>query len=192
MIKYNSYGNTVSILHGLKGLDVLANLNIVLVEPQIPQNTGNIARTCAATGAALHIVNPTGFTVTDAKLKRAGLDYWNLLNITYYEGLSDFFKRTDGIYYYLTTKGQNIYSDISYPDNAYIIFGREDAGLPEELLVQNPGNCLRIPMLSEARSLNLSNAVAVCVYEVIRQWGFPALQAQGMLTKFDWTSSTSS
>ncbi len=157
-----------------------------MVEPQIPQNTGNIARTCAATGAALHIVRPCGFTVTDAKLKRAGLDYWHLLNITYYDDLEDFFHKTAGTYYYLTTKGKQLYSEISFPDNAYIVFGREDAGLPEELLVENPDTCLRIPMISSARSLNLSNAVAVCCYEALRQWGYPALQSQGSLTKFDW------
>lgn len=162
---------------------LLPKLNIVLVEPQIPQNTGNIARTCAATGAALHIVKPMGFTVTDAKLKRAGLDYWHLLDITYYESLDDFFNKKTGQYYYLTTKGTNVYSDITYPDNSYIIFGREDAGLPEELLAQSPEKCLRIPMISEARSLNLSNSVAVCCYEVLRQWGYPELESKGKLKR---------
>lgn len=162
----------------------MPKINIVLVEPQIPQNTGNIARTCAATGASLHIVKPMGFTVTDAKLKRAGLDYWHLLEIMYYENLDDFFEKNQGSSYFLTTKGKNIYSDISYPDNSYIIFGREDAGLPEELLAQNPEACLRIPMISDARSLNLSNSVAICCYEVLRQWGYPYLKTQGRLTKF--------
>lgn len=167
----------------------MPTLNIVLVEPQIPQNTGNIARTCAATGAALHIVKPMGFAVNDAKLKRAGLDYWHLLNITYYENLDDFFARNTGRFYFLTTKGRKIYSDASYPDGAFIIFGREDAGLPEELLVEYPESSLRIPMICDARSLNLSNSVAICCYEVLRQWGFPALSSQGNLTKLNWQDS---
>ncbi len=165
----------------------MSKLNIVLVEPQIPQNTGNIARTCAATGAALHLVKPMGFTVDDKKLKRAGLDYWYLLDITYYESLSDFFeKNKSGKFFYFTTKGQHIYSDVSFPENAYIVFGREDAGLPEELLKSNPDTCLRMPMIGDARSLNLSNTVAIAAYEVLRQWGFPELLCQGQLTKYNW------
>ena len=162
-------------------------LNIVLVEPQIPQNTGNIARTCAATGARLHLVEPMGFKVDNAKLKRAGLDYWYLLDITYYDGLEDFYsKHPDGNFFYLTTKGTHIYSDVSFPDNTYLFFGREDAGLPEELLKANPDTSLRVPMISDARSLNLSNTVALTVYEVLRQWGFPDMLCEGKLTKFDW------
>ncbi len=161
-------------------------LNIVLVEPQIPQNTGNIARTCAVTGAKLHIVKPMGFTVDDKKLKRAGLDYWHYLDITYYDNLDDFFSKNDGDFFYFTTKGQHRYSDIEYKDNSYLIFGREDAGLPEELLVKNPDTCVRIPMRSDIRSLNLSNSVAIGVYEVLRQWDFPELQNSGELTKFHW------
>lgn len=162
------------------------SLNIVLVEPQIPQNTGNIARTCAATGASLHLVHPMGFTVTDAKLKRAGLDYWHLLDITYYDGLQDFFSRTPGPYFFFTTKGTTAYSDITYPQSAWLLFGREDAGLPEDLLVKHPDNCLRLPMVNDARSLNLSNTVAVAAYEVLRQWGFPTLSAHGNLTQYKW------
>lgn len=162
-------------------------LNIVLVEPQIPQNTGNIARTCAATGAKLHIVRPMGFAIDDKKLKRAGLDYWHLLDITYYDSLDDFFARNpDGAFSYFTTKGTRRYSDLRYPDNAYIVFGREDAGLPEELLARHPNDCVRLPMVEGARSLNLSNTVAVAVYEVLRQWDFPALQNKGRLTKYVW------
>lgn len=163
-------------------------LNIVLVEPQIPQNTGNIARTCAATGARLHIVKPMGFTVDDKKLKRAGLDYWPLLDITYYENLEDFFQKNRGAFFYFTTKGKQIYADVPYPDNSYLVFGREDAGLPEELLYQNPERCVRLPMIANehARSLNLSNTVAIAAYEVLRQWGFPALKTEGQLTKFSW------
>ncbi|MBM6915810.1 tRNA (uridine(34)/cytosine(34)/5-carboxymethylaminomethyluridine(34)-2'-O)-methyltransferase TrmL [Gemmiger sp. An120] len=164
----------------------MPQLNIVLVEPQIPQNTGNIARTCAATGARLHLVGPMGFTVDDRKLKRAGLDYWHLLDITYYEGLDDFFARNSGPFYYFTTKAKNRYTDVVYPDGAYLVFGREDAGLPESLLVKNPASCVRLPMRGEARSLNLSNTVAVGVYEALRQWDFPALQNAGRLREYDW------
>ena len=167
-------------------------LNIVLVEPQIPQNTGNIARTCAATGARLHLVEPMGFRVDDAKLKRAGLDYWHLLDITYYENLSDFFKKNSGgEFFYFSTKATKIYSQIEYPDNCYLVFGKVTAGLPEELLFKNPDRCVRLPMIndSSARSLNLSNSVAVGAYEVLRQWGFPKLLTKGRLTKFDWNDS---
>ena len=167
-------------------------LNIVLVEPEIPQNTGNIARTCAATGARLHLVEPMGFTPDDKKLKRAGLDYWNLLDITYYSSLSDFFeKNTDGSFYYFTTKALRPHSDIQYPDNAYLVFGKETAGLPESLLYANPERCVRLPMRGEARSLNLSNAVAVGVYEALRQWCYPELQNQGRLREYDWNQSAS-
>ncbi len=162
------------------------NLNIVLVEPQIPQNTGNISRTCAVTGARLHLVRPLGFEVTDKNLKRAGLDYWNELDITYYDGLEDFFSKNSGNFFYFTTKGKNTYSDVSFPDNCYLIFGREDAGLPESLLVENPDTCLRIPMRPRLRSLNLSNSVAIAVYEVLRQWEFPDLANEGKLTQYDW------
>lgn len=160
-------------------------LNIVLVEPQIPQNTGNIARTCAATGARLHIVKPMGFEIDDKKLKRAGLDYWYLLDITYYDSLADFFSKNEGgEFFYFTTKGKNIYSDVRYPDNSYIVFGREDAGLDEALLHDNPDRCVRLPMIPEARSLNLSNTVAIGTYEVLRQWGYPELLTKGKLTKY--------
>lgn len=165
----------------------MSKLNIVLVSPQIPQNTGNIARTCAATGASLHLVKPMGFTVDDKKLKRAGLDYWHLLDITYYDSLNDFFAKNEGgSFFYFTTKGQHRYTDIKYPENCYILFGREDAGLPEELLKDNPDTAVRMPMRSQARSLNLSNTVAIAVYEILRQWDFPDLLCEGELTKFEW------
>lgn len=162
----------------------MPQLNIVLVEPEIPQNTGNISRTCAATGARLHLVGPMGFAITDKKLKRAGLDYWHLLDITYYESLSAFFEKNTGPFYYFSTKAQRVYSDMVYPDGAYLVFGKETAGLPEELLRDNPETSVRLPMLDDdaARSLNLSNTVAVGVYEVLRQWGFPALRTKGHLT----------
>lgn len=162
-------------------------LNIVLVEPEIPQNTGNIARTCAATGARLHIVEPMGFKPDDKQLKRAGLDYWHLLDITYYKNLDDFFeKNRGGDYYFFTTKGRTVYSDVQYPDNAYIFFGKETKGLPEELLLKHPETSVRVPMVGEARSLNLSNTVALATYEVLRQWGFPELKNKGELHKYDW------
>lgn len=164
-------------------------LNIVLVSPQIPQNTGNIARTCAVTGARLHLVRPLGFEITDSKLKRAGLDYWDKLDITYYDSLDDFLSRADGQMFLFTTKGRNIHSDAHYPDNAYLVFGREDAGLPEELLVKHPDDCVRIPMRPTLRSLNLSNSVAIAAYEVLRQWGYPELETKGELTRFSWDES---
>ncbi len=161
--------------------------NIVLVEPEIPQNTGNIARTCAATGAQLHIVKPMGFAIDDKKLKRAGLDYWHLLGVTYYENLEDFFEKTKGgRYFYSTTKAQNTYADVEFADNDYILFGKETKGLPEQLLYENPERCIRIPMISEARSLNLSNAVAIVIYEALRQTGFEKLKEIGELTQFTW------
>ncbi len=162
-------------------------INLVLVEPEIPQNTGNIARTCAATGCKLHIVKPMGFTIDDKKLKRAGLDYWHLLGIQYYENLDDFFeKNKGGRFFYSTTKGINTYSEVSYKDDDFILFGKETKGLPEELLVQNKESCIRIPMIDEARSLNLSNAVAIVAYEALRQTGFQQLKQEGQLTKFEW------
>lgn len=158
------------------------SLNLVLVEPQIPQNTGNIARTCAVTGARLHLVHPLGFTITDTKLKRAGLDYWDKLDITHYDSLDDFFTRTDGPYFFFTTKGTHTHSAQTYPDGAFLVFGREDAGLPEPLLAQHPDACVRIPMRSTLRSLNLSNSVAVAAFEVLRQWDYPDLSREGFLT----------
>lgn len=168
----------------------MKQLNIVLVEPQIPQNTGNIARTCAATGARLHLVKPFGFTIDDKKLKRAGLDYWHLLDINYYESLQEFFEQNQGPFYYFTTKGRQVYSDVTYPDQAYLVFGREDAGLDEGLLYQNPDTAVRVPMIDQARSLNLSNTVALAAYEVLRQWDFQELLVCGKLTKFEWTNGS--
>ena len=161
-------------------------LNIVLFEPQIPQNTGNIARTCAATKARLHLVKPMGFEIDDKKLKRAGLDYWHLLDITYYENTAEFFeKNKGGKMYFFTTKGKNLYCEADYEDNCFLIFGREDAGIDEEILHNNPDTCVRLPMNKEARSLNLSNTVAIATYEVLRQWNFPELKFKGQLTKYN-------
>lgn len=157
-------------------------LNIVLLEPEIPQNTGNIARTCAATGAALHLIKPMGFTVTDAKLKRAGLDYWDKLDITYYENIDDFYTRTaGGEYFYFSTKAPRCYTEIAYPNPCYLIFGKESAGIPEEILKRNLERCVRIPMRESLRSLNLSNSAAIAVYEVLRQRNFADLEEQGFL-----------
>ena len=164
----------------------MPKINIVMVEPEIPQNTGNVARPCAATGARLHIVKPMGFNIDDKKLKRAGLDYWHYLDITYYDGLEDFFSKNDGAFFYFTTKGRKAHSEVSYPDNCYLLFGKETKGLPEELLIKNPERCVRIPMQGEIRSLNLSNSVAIAVYEVLRQWDYPQLSNFGQLHNYKW------
>jgi len=167
--------------------DFMAKINIVMVEPEIPQNTGNVARTCAATGARLHLVKPMGFTPDDKKLKHAGLDYWKYLDITYYENLADFFeKNKGGNFFYFTTKGRQTHSEPCYPDNCYLLFGKESKGLPEELLLQNPDTCVRIPMQGKIRSLNLSNSVAIAVYEVLRQWDYPELENFGQLHNYKW------
>lgn len=165
----------------------MPHIHIVLHEPEIPQNTGNIARTCAATGASLHLIRPMGFTVDDKKLKRAGLDYWDKLDITYYDGLEDFNeKHPNAAVYYFTTKGRHLYTEVTYPDEVYIMFGKESAGLPEDLLFANPETAVRIPMRPNLRSLNLSNAVAVAVFEILRQQDFAGLTETGELTRFDW------
>lgn len=163
------------------------SLNIVLIEPEIPQNTGNIARTCAATGAMLHLVGPMGFQITDKQMKRAGLDYWDKLDISYYDSTEEFFeKNAGGKFYFFTTKGEIAHSDMKYENNAFLVFGKETKGLPEELLKENHDTCVRLPMRGIIRSLNLSNAVCVGTYEVLRQWGYPQLSQRGKLTKYDW------
>ena len=165
----------------------MPQLNLVLVEPRIPQNTGNIARTCAATGARLHLVEPLGFSIDSAKLRRAGLDYWDYQDITRYPSLEDFLDRTRGEeLFFFTTKGRQVHSQARYPDPAWLVFGREDAGLPEELLLRRPDRCLRLPMRPGLRSLNLSNTVAVAAYEVLRQWDYPELQNAGRLHQYRW------
>ena len=168
----------------------MKKINIVLHEPEIPQNTGNIARTCAATGASLHIIKPMGFTIDDKKLKRAGLDYWDKLDITYYNNLEDFFARNpQAMPFYFTTKAPRAYTEVAYPENVYIRFGKESRGLPEELLFANREQCVRIPMRDTLRSLNLSNSVAIAVYEILRQDDFSGLRQDGMLTRFDWSDA---
>lgn len=165
----------------------MSNINIVLIEPEIPQNTGNIARTCAATGASLHLVEPMGFKVDDRKLKRAGLDYWHELDITYYKDIKDFFERNKGEeFYYFTTKAPQCYSDVTYPERVFLVFGKETKGLPEDLLYHNRERCVRMPMRENLRSLNLSNTVAIAVYEAFRQRGFEGLCEQGQLTQYEW------
>lgn len=164
-----------------------SSLNVVLIEPEIPQNTGNISRTCAATGARLHLVGPMGFHITDKQVRRAGLDYWDKLDITYYDSTEEFFeKNKDGNFFYFTTKAEQTHSEVSYPNNAYLVFGKETKGLPEELLKENHDNCVRLPMRGIIRSLNLSNAVAVGVYEVLRQWDYPELSLKGQLHNLKW------
>ncbi len=164
----------------------MADINIVLAEPRIPGNTGNIARTCAVTGAALHLIRPLGFEINDKTLKRAGLDYWDKLNVYYYDSIDDFFRTNpDAVCYFFTTKAKKIYSEINYPKGCYIFFGREDAGLPEDLLAANYERCVRIPMRDTLRSLNLSNSAAIAVYEILRQWKFEGLETEGRLTKYD-------
>ena len=161
--------------------------NIVLVEPEIPQNTGNISRTCAATGSILHLVKPLGFDVSDKALKRAGLDYWQYLDIRYYDGIGELIEKyyTGDNFYFLSTKGAKVYSDVKFKDGDFLVFGKETKGLPEELLHDNYDLAIRIPMGQNIRSLNLSNSVAIVLYEALRQHDFKGLQEQGHLTKYD-------
>jgi len=148
-------------------------INIVLYCPEIPQNTGNISRTCAVTGAALHIIKPIGFEISDRTLKRAGLDYWDKLDLTYYESYEDFLsKNPEAQLYFFSAHGERLLGDFEYPDGVFLVFGRESVGLPRELVEANRERSVRIPMRGEVRCLNLSNAVAVAVYEVIRQTGY--------------------
>lgn len=154
-------------------------INIVLVEPEIPQNTGNIARTCAVLGATLHLVRPLGFDISEKAVKRAGLDYWDKLDIVTYESLDDFINKTKGKKIYpITTKAKKVYSDIDYEEEVYLVFGPESRGLPEKFILDNFENSLRIPMRENLRSLNLSNSVAIVAYEVERQLGFENLQKE--------------
>ena len=160
----------------------MSHIHCGLLEPEIPKNTGNIARTCAATGASLHLIKPLGFSIDDKHMKRAGLDYWDSLDLHVYENLEDFYKKNPGaLVYYFSKKAKHVYSEIDYPDDAYLCFGRESVGLPEELLKKNEDRSLRMPMKEGLRSLNLSNTVAIAVYEVLRQRGFPNLEREGNL-----------
>ena len=164
-------------------------VHIVLVEPEIPQNCGNIARTCAATGCDQHLIRPLGFDISDRAVKRAGLDYWHLVRVFDYESLDDFFRKhpeaADDLWL-ATTKAPQDYCQARFREGCWLFFGKETAGLPEKLLFDNPDTTVRIPMIGEARSLNLSNSVAVGVYEVLRQWGYPELQCSGQLRAYRW------
>lgn len=166
-------------------------LNIVLHEPEMPQNTGNIGRTCVATGAMLHLIRPLGFFLDDKSLKRAGLDYWPKLKLAVYEDFEDFLRRNpEAKIYMATTKAPRLYTETRYEDGCYLMFGKESAGIPEEILLRFPDTAVRIPMLPDIRSLNLSNSVAVLAYEALRQQGFPALEQQGELHSHRWSEAT--
>ena len=164
-------------------------INIVLLEPEMPANTGNIGRTCCATGTRLHLIEPMGFKINDKMLKRAGLDYWDKLDVTVYDCLDDFFEKNPdavGNMYMATTKAKHKYSDVSFSKDAYIMFGKESAGIPEEILLNYEETSIRIPMLPHIRSLNLSNSVAIVAYEVLRHQGFKAFQMEGQLHHYKW------
>lgn len=162
-------------------------MHIVLHEPEIPQNTGNIARTCAATGAKLHLIEPLGFSIDEKALKRAGLDYWHLLDVKTYKNFEEFLEENNHPKIYMaTTKAKHTHVEVQYDEDSYIMFGKETAGIPEEILVNYPETCIRIPMVKEARSLNLSNSVAIVLYEALRQTDFKLLQTQGHLHRLNW------
>lgn len=161
--------------------------HIVLLEPEIPANTGNIGRTCAATGTHLHLIEPLGFSLSEKALKRAGMDYWASLDVTVYRDFEDFLEKNPGAKIYMaTTKGRRVYSDVKFEENAYLMFGREGGGIPEEILVRYPEAAIRIPMLGDTRSLNLSNSAAIVLYEALRQHGFRDLRKAGELTQYRW------
>ncbi len=163
------------------------DINIVLVEPEIPENTGNIARTCAVTGAALHLIKPLGFEIDSRRLKRAGLDYWDKLDITIYDSLDDFLRvHGDDELWLYSSKGNHTHTSVKYSKGCYLVFGKETAGLPESLLEAYQSSCIRIPMRNTLRCLNLSNAVAVGVYEVLRQFDFVDLECEGCPRTFLW------
>lgn len=160
-------------------------MNIVLLEPEIPANTGNIGRTCVATGTALHLIEPMGFRLSDKQIKRAGLDYWKDLKLTVYDSLADFLEKNNpNIIYMATTKAVQAYTDARYDPDCYIMFGKESAGIPEELLLSNMENCIRIPMIGDIRSLNLSNSAAIILYEALRQNNFIGMNSSGNLNKY--------
>ena len=162
-------------------------MHIVLLEPEIPQNAGNIARTCAVTNTVLHLIKPLGFSVEDKYLKRAGLDYWKLLDIRYYENFQDFLdKNPNAKIWMATTKAKHVYSDVTFGENDYLMFGKESAGIPEEILVDNKEGCIRIPMNPDIRSLNLANSVSIVLYEALRQNDFAGMQMEGELHRLKW------
>lgn len=163
-------------------------INVVLHEPEIPANTGNIGRTCAATGIQLHLIKPLGFSLDEKHLRRAGMDYWSSLNVKIYENYEDFMEKNPGAkIYYATTKAKKVYTQASYEPDCYIMFGKESAGIPEEILVDNEATCVRIPMIGDMRSLNLSNSVAIIAYEALRQNDFEGMRMQGELHRLKWS-----
>ena len=165
----------------------MAALNIILHEPEIPGNTGNIGRTCVATGTRLHLIEPLGFQLNDKTVKRAGMDYWDQLDVTRYDDWNDFLERNPGAkIYYATTKGKHVYSDVSFEPDCFIMFGKESAGIPEEILLDYEDQCFRIPMNPQIRSLNLSNSVAIVLYEALRQNHFASMQLNGELHRLHW------
>lgn len=162
-------------------------LNIVLFEPEIPANTGNIGRTCVATNTRLHLIEPLGFRLNEKNLKRAGMDYWNDLDVTTYIDFNDFLEKNPGAKIYMaTTKAENVYTEVNYEPDCYIMFGKESAGIPEEILVDHKETCIRIPMVGDIRSLNLGNSVAIVLYEALRQNGFSNMTTQGHLHRLEW------
>ena len=165
----------------------MAKLNIVLYEPEIPQNTGNIGRTCVATGSRLHLIEPLGFKLSEKALKRAGMDYWEDLDVTTYINYEDFLERNPGARIYMaSTKAPNLYTEVDYEPDCYIMFGKESGGIPEEILLEHQEDAIRIPMLNDIRSLNLSNSVAIVLYEALRQNQFAGMQTQGELHRLHW------
>lgn len=162
-------------------------LNIVLHEPEIPANTGNIGRTCVASGARLHLIEPLGFRLGEKEIKRAGLDYWEQLDVTTYVNYEDFMQRNPNAKIYMaTTKAQRIYTEVHYEPDCFIMFGKESAGIPEEILIKHPDTCVRIPMIGDIRSLNLSNSVAIVLYEALRQHDFSHMNLEGHLHRLSW------
>ena len=162
-------------------------LNIVLFEPEIPANTGNIGRTCVATNTRLHLIEPLGFRLDEKSLKRAGMDYWKDLDVTTYIDFEDFMEKNPGVKIYMaTTKAPNVYTEVNYEEDCYIMFGKESAGIPEEILAEHKDTCIRIPMVGDIRSLNLGNSVAVVLYEALRQNGFKNMTTEGHLHRLDW------
>lgn len=162
-------------------------LNIVLHEPEIPANTGNIGRTCVAAGARLHLIEPLGFKINEKTLKRAGLDYWDKLDLAVYDNYEDFLEKNPGAKIYMaTTKAKQVYTKVSYEPDCYLMFGKESAGIPEEILVKHPDTAVRIPMIGDIRSLNLGNSVAIMLYEALRQNGFQSMNLEGELHRLHW------
>lgn len=165
----------------------MAKLNIVLFEPEIPANTGNIGRTCVATGTKLHLIEPLGFSLSEKAIKRAGMDYWSELEVERYVNYEDFLQKNPNAKTYMaTTKGKHVYTEVSFEPDCYIMFGKESAGIPEEILIEHPEECIRIPMIGETRSLNLSNSVAIVLYEALRQNQFDHMKLEGELHHLQW------